>query len=52
MYIIWKVTARKAQKIFEFDNEHEANSFAEFANATVRAGVRYKVTKMGETPIL
>ena len=51
MYIVWKVTARKFQKIFEFDNEQEANSFIEFANATVRAGIKYKVTKMGEAPI-
>lgn len=51
MFIVWKVTARKVQKIFEFDSKCEADSFAEFANATVRAGIKYKVTKMGETPI-
>ena len=50
-YIVWKVTARNFKKIAEFVKQTDAESFAEFATATVRVGTRYEVTKAGETPV-
>lgn len=50
-YIVWKITPRTFEENARFVNEEDAKSFAEFANATVRLGTRYEVTKEGETPV-
>ena len=50
-YIVWKITPRTFEENAKFVNKEDAESFAEFANATVRPGTRYEVTKEGETPV-